>query len=353
MDEIKYYGNYRAKVVTNYDPDVVGRVKVYVPGVYPEELSQNPGNLPWCEPAMPLFGGSWETVENNKPNEWYNNTRFETGITSAPHAGAELWVFFEHGNPQFPKYFAACQGGNGWHSEHKNQHVIKTDNVTIRIDEEPDLYTDPRGGEEKSTCQFAPYIDSNIDASKQRVNNNVEGGKYVAEPPTRVDIEILNPGANALHLRVKGNINLHHEGDLFEEHIGDKHITHKGDVFKHHIGHIEEKHVGDHKKMHIGDTKQEQIGDWFMNQTGDKNHSIKGNRFSTITGNETVDVQTFTNTTYRQGEQKYVGVQYVTIVDGVKLNVISQTLTELITGVNVRSCASNIFVTAGPNIFLN
>jgi hypothetical protein len=353
MEEIKYFGNYRSTVVTNYDPDVIGRVKVYVPGVYPEELSKDPGNLPWCEPAMPLFGGSWETVEDNKPSEWYNQTRFETGITSAPHKGAEIWVFFEHGNPQFPKYFAACQGGDGWHSEHKNQHVIKTDNVTIRIDEEPDLLVDPRGGNEKSSCQFAPYVDSNIDASKIRVKNQVDTGKYVATPPTRVDIEILNPGANALHLRVKGNINLHHEGDLFEEHFGDKHITHKGDVFKHHVGNTEVKHEGDYKFRHIGSNKEEQTGDCYKNQKGNKDHTIEGNRVNTIIGNEVVDVSQVTNTTYRLGEFKYVGVQYVTIVNGVKLNVVSATLTELIAGINIRACASNIYVTAGPNIFLN
>ena len=77
------------------------------------------------------------------------------------------------------------------------------------------------------------------------------------------------------------------------------------------------------------------------------------NPLQPLSGNETLDVENFTNTNNRLGERKYVGVQYITLVQGVKMNVITSTLTEFITGVNVRTCDSNIFVTAGPNIFLN
>lgn len=132
-------GIYRGKVVANYDPFVKGRVKLWIPGVYPEAFLNKPDELPWAEPVMPIFGGNFTNLREGDLNS-------ETGITTIPHVGTEVWVFFEGGNQQYPKFFGACQGGDGWHSEHNNQHVIKTDNVTVRIDEEPTLPRFPRIG---------------------------------------------------------------------------------------------------------------------------------------------------------------------------------------------------------------
>jgi len=141
MKIIKYNGIYRAKVLDNYDPLVLGRVKLGVSGVYPVEIWKTPENLPWAEPVLSLFGGNYD-VENSESLNSITGSYGKgigTGITTIPHIGAELWVFFENGNQNYPKYFGACQGGEGWHSEHKNQHTIKTDNVTLIIDEEPTL----------------------------------------------------------------------------------------------------------------------------------------------------------------------------------------------------------------------
>ena len=186
----KFEAIYRGKVVANFDPLVKGRLKIYVPGVYPQKLSKVADNLPWAEPVMPLFGGDYTNTAEPRLND-------ETGVTTIPHVGAELWLFFEDGNHLNPRYFAACQGGAGWHSEHKNQHVIKTDNVRIRVDEEPTLPTD--GIPEKSTCKFDTYNDKCTELSKQHLKKQV---------PTRVDIEILNKNAGALNLQITGNVNI-------------------------------------------------------------------------------------------------------------------------------------------------
>ena len=55
-----YTGIYRGTVVYNNDPDVRGKVKIYVHGVYPEEYKTKHQLLPWAEPAMGLFGGNWK-----------------------------------------------------------------------------------------------------------------------------------------------------------------------------------------------------------------------------------------------------------------------------------------------------
>jgi len=254
VGEIKYfYGNYRGTVVSNYDPltKPKGRLKIYVPGVYPEELAKNPKALPWAEPAMGLFGGSWT-------NEREGDLNTETGVTTIPHTsseklkGAELWVFFEQGNWNRPIYFAACQGGDGWHSEHNNQHVIKTDNVRIRVDENP--------GHKDSTCKFNSYNSTNVELSEK---------KQISKMPTRVDVEIWNEGGSAINVQIKGNVNMKIEGDIFETHIGDKHLYHKGNLYKRHDGDVREDFNGNIVKKHIGETTIKNVGEKTYIQTGD------------------------------------------------------------------------------------
>lgn len=252
VGEIKYYyGTYRGVVVDNYDPKVKGRVKIYVPGVYPEQLALTPKNLPWAEPAESLFGGSWT-------NERDGDLNSETGITTIPHTssgklkGAQVWVFFEQGNWNLPIFFAACQGGSGWHSEHNNQHVVKTDNVRVRIDENP--------GSASSTCKFDSY-NSN--------NNVLSTKKTVSQMPTRTDIEIWNEGGNAVNIIIKGNVNMKIDGDVYEEHTGDKHLTHNGNVYKKHTGSVFEEHDGHTLIEQNGDTSIKQAGDYDHIHTGD------------------------------------------------------------------------------------
>ena len=51
--------------------------------------------------------------------------------------GSQVWVFFEAGDINKPIYFASAQSGPGWFSEHPNQHVFHSDNIRVRIDENP------------------------------------------------------------------------------------------------------------------------------------------------------------------------------------------------------------------------
>lgn len=124
--KLTYNSNYRG-IVLDFDELERGKCRIFVPGVYPEEYRDKPEFLPDAFPTASLFGGNFEATEGSQ------NT--QTGICGWPKAGAHVWVFFEQGNISMPIYFAACQGGEGWISDHNKQWKLQTDNVTIIFDE--------------------------------------------------------------------------------------------------------------------------------------------------------------------------------------------------------------------------
>ena len=73
----RFYGKYRGKVVNNIDPCHLGRIIAYVPSVSPETP------LSWANPCSPYAG-------------------FGVGMFFVPPYGANVWIEFEEGNPQYP-----------------------------------------------------------------------------------------------------------------------------------------------------------------------------------------------------------------------------------------------------------
>ena len=261
IKELDFSGIYRGKVIDNYDPEIKGRCKLYVPGVYPTSMSSDGRNLPWAEPVMPLFGGSFQNIRPGDLNP-------EVGVSTIPHIGAELWTFFENSNHMYPKFFAACQAGSGWLSEHNNQHVIKTDNVRIRIDENPSL--------SGSTCKFDSYnneVGNEIPFSKER---------SFKQKPTRVDIQIKAENCVALNIQILGDVNMNIVGNVYERIQGDKHETHIGNLYKY--------HKGDAWINHDGATLKYTEGDVSNTRKGDRNEYVEGStmEFVTVAREETV-----------------------------------------------------------------
>jgi hypothetical protein len=91
---------YRGVVEDNNDPNKSGKVKVRVIGIHTswnDEKESNLGisteNLPWAEPATPIFGGI-----------------SKVGIYGVPCNGSHVFLFFENGNSQRPIYFATAVG---------------------------------------------------------------------------------------------------------------------------------------------------------------------------------------------------------------------------------------------------
>jgi hypothetical protein len=72
----RYFGKYRGKVVDNNDLMRLGRVKVSVDGIVPDEGL-------WAWPCVPYAGPS-------------------VGFYCLPPSGALVWVEFEGGDPSYP-----------------------------------------------------------------------------------------------------------------------------------------------------------------------------------------------------------------------------------------------------------
>jgi hypothetical protein len=89
------YGNYRAKVVENKDPQKFGRVLVWIPDLMPE-VSDNKGI--WARPANNPLGG--RNMEGDSSHHYM-------GSSYIPAKGSWLFVFFESGNINRPYYFGA------------------------------------------------------------------------------------------------------------------------------------------------------------------------------------------------------------------------------------------------------
>jgi hypothetical protein len=123
--------------------------------------------------------------------------------------GAQVFVFFEANDINKPVYFAAAQSGPGWFAEHPNQHVFQSDNIRIRIDEQP--------SHPDSTCKFNSYNEENCVFSKD------DGTK--TDMQTRLDIEVLAKDINAVNIQIHGDVNMKILGDWYVHHEGDKHET--------------------------------------------------------------------------------------------------------------------------------
>lgn len=211
----------RGIVVFNEDPLNKGRLKIWVPGVYPETFKKDNGKLPWAEPMMSLFGGNFTDSNVDSMNQ-------ETGITTVPLVGAQVFLFFENGDQNKPIIFGACQGGSGWISEHINQHVIQTKNVKIKIDEDP--------SHEKSTNKF----DSN-----GNLNPSIKDSYHITKKnPTRLNIEVESVGQCAVNLNIRGDVNINVNGNVYEQITGNKYETLIGNLYRYHKGDIEYKHDG-------------------------------------------------------------------------------------------------------------
>ncbi len=268
MNENTLNGVFRGTVISNYDPDVTGRIKIFVPGVYPEEFRSNPDNLPWAEPCMGLFGGGHTPSADAKAA----SLNAETGISSAPHNDAELFVMFERGDQNYPLYIGATQSSTGWMSEHNNQHIIQTDNFKLRIDENPTLPSEPTDSEKQiSTNKFDSHNDKCVPMS---ISNHSKKAT-----PTLLEIE----AQGNVHIKIVGDVNMYTEGTYYHHHKGDKHLTTEGNIYEKHIGDINYDHEGVTVSKIIGNVSEDLTGNKGHIQLGDFNEKIDGSKISDYT----------------------------------------------------------------------
>jgi hypothetical protein len=110
----QFFGKYRGKVENNLDPLQMGRVQVSAPAVLGE------GRLSWAMPCTP-YGGSG------------------VGLFAVPPVGANVWVEFEGGDPDYP-ILAGCFWGPGEAPAAPavpQMKVWKTDGTTVTLSDLP------------------------------------------------------------------------------------------------------------------------------------------------------------------------------------------------------------------------
>lgn len=111
----QYFGKYRGKVETNVDPTELGRVQVSVPAVLGE------GSLSWAMPCVPYAGDG-------------------VGFFAIPPEGANVWVEFESGDPNYP-IWSGCFWGEGEvpvSPAVPEKKVFKTEGITLTLDDTSD-----------------------------------------------------------------------------------------------------------------------------------------------------------------------------------------------------------------------
>ena len=109
-----FFGKCRGKVENNLDPLLLGRIQVSVPAVLGES------RLAWATPCVPYAGPG-------------------VGFFAIPPVGANVWVEFEGGNPDYP-IWSGCFWGIGEVPALPpipQVKVLKTDGITVTLSDLP------------------------------------------------------------------------------------------------------------------------------------------------------------------------------------------------------------------------
>lgn len=110
----KYFGKYRGRAINNLDPMQLGRLQVSVPSVLGD------GRLSWAMPCAPYAGPG-------------------VGFFALPPIGANLWVEFEGGDPDYPIWSGCFWGKGELPAQPANPEVkvIKTEQITFQMRDLP------------------------------------------------------------------------------------------------------------------------------------------------------------------------------------------------------------------------
>jgi hypothetical protein len=109
-----FYGKYRGKVENNVDPMQSGRVQVSVPAVL------GGGRMSWALPAAAFAGP-------------------QVGLFVVPPVGANVWVEFEAGDPDYPIWSGGFWGPGEVPAQPAlaELKVFRTDSITLTMSDLP------------------------------------------------------------------------------------------------------------------------------------------------------------------------------------------------------------------------
>lgn len=114
LDTNRFFGKYRGTVTNNVDPMMQGRMQVACPAVLGD------GRLSWAMPCVPYAGN-------------------QVGLFLVPPVGANIWVEFEAGDPNYP-VVAGCFWGQGEVPATpavEQQKMLKTDAIALTLSDLP------------------------------------------------------------------------------------------------------------------------------------------------------------------------------------------------------------------------
>lgn len=146
-----FWGKYRGQVASNIDPMQMARVQVTVPAVLGD------GRMSWAMPALPFTGN-------------------QVGFFAVPPVGANVWVEFEGGDPDYPIWSGGFWGTGECPANPAVPQlvVLKTDTCTLTLNDLPGV-----GGVKIEFKTGAKIV---MDATGITIDNGM-GGKITMQGP--------------------------------------------------------------------------------------------------------------------------------------------------------------------------
>ncbi len=272
-----YYSIYRGEVVSNEDPEKLGRLKISVPQVYGKEVPDY-----WAYPSGMAAVG------------------VNSGLFDMPSAGDPVYLQYEMGRPSkpiwSPGWWGMKDGENEvpWNARHNPPLV-----ATWRRKSGHRIEFDDRDGHERVLviAKDGSYLD--IDVQRKKIGIRAKSDRH---DQTDGDKICYTEGSSGEY--VGGDKSKIIEGSEIASIGGDKSEAISGNHARSVGGDLGDTISGNYA-VSIGGNKSESItGNSISEITGNKSNAITGNKDDSITGIWTVESMMGVNVTASMGDIK-------------------------------------------------
>jgi hypothetical protein len=285
----KINGIFRAVVEDINDKTKRGRVRVRIFGLHTQiiESGQSQGvpteHLPWAEPAGSILEGSISGL----------------GVWTVPVQGSHVFVFFENGNINQPRYFASSPGGPIPERPNKKTGFSDPDEVYPLEDwaKEPDFHRLARDDSKKT---YVEEIKKNLlkqgeieepdpfytDAPDEKYPNNLvvatRGGHIIEMDSTEDGKRFTYYHPSNTYLQINN------EGDMIFRNKGDRYMITMGDDLYEYINKNKTTIIG--KQDDKGADNTTIFGDQELLVMGDQTYYVEGTQNILCAGENTQNI---------------------------------------------------------------